>query len=130
MLSLAAECNKAMSLVLSEKQLFANIYASCQSEADIEAIIRAFIIYLRELECGYLSEISDFVSGAWNLAAALIFDGLIYLNLSGKPIGPAVVELDPFGVVKLSSGDVSVKNTFPISPGALPADMPFWTILS
>ena len=102
-LSLASECNKAMNLLQPNTQLFANMYASCQSEADIDAQLREFIIYPGELECGYLPKISDFAYGAGGRVAALIFDGLIYLNLDGKAIGPAVVEIDPFWVVQLSS---------------------------
>ena len=70
------------------------------------------------------------MSSAVNVAVALIFDGLIYLNMSGTPIDPSVVELDPFGVAKLPEGAVGVKNTFPIIPGSLPSDMPFWAILT
>ena len=102
-LSLAAECNKATNRLSSKKQLFSEIYAPCQSGDIIDAKLRAFIIYLGELECGYLSMISEFLDGAGNLAAALIFDGLIYLNLHGEPTDPSVVALDAFGVVILPS---------------------------
>ena len=79
---------------------------------------------------GYLSKIPGIVSGSGETAAALIFDGLIYLNLNGEPIDPSAVELASFGVVKLSSESVGAKNAEAARQREAPSDAPFWSNLS
>ena len=73
---------------------------------------------------------SDIVSGNGETVVALIFDGLINLNLSGEPIDPSAVELDSFGVVRLSSESVGAKNAVAPRHREAPSNASFWSSLS
>ena len=100
-LSLNDERIKATNIPDIQKQLCADLYASPQSGEDIDSEIRSLSVYLGELGCGYLSKIKDFSPVAGNHVAALMTDGLIYLNLSGGEIDPSGVGLGHFGILKL-----------------------------